>query len=269
LATASVVLLGAVLIIYVQRFLQVLKPSALFQIYEKVFTKGRVKFDDLFKVGDDIKKKKLAKLNKNQLEKWKSGLSMSIIFNRVCLFSAKRLKVYQSSGVHVISGIMICIVMMFLTITSFAEINFAIYKIDPTNFEATSDRTSFSFFYYSFNIFVFNFIKEIVPVGTLAHSAFMLEASFAILLVVMMVASVIPFRNERYLRELNGAIASIEQEGRAMEAFIRREYRFRTIDEAILELQRLEAAMIRFVLFLSDGIKDEVDAEPRLNTPAR
>jgi hypothetical protein len=65
----------------------------------------------------------------------------------------------------------------------------------------------------------------------------------------------LPFRRERYTIELGDTIAAIEAEGKSMEAFIKTEYLVDTVEEALTQLQRLEASMIRLLLMLSDGLK--------------
>ncbi len=141
------------------------------------------------------------------------------------------------------------------TILSFAAVHYALYRINAASFETTSSPSFFTFFYYSFNTFLFNSIKELTAVSWVSQSAAMVESVFALFLIALFVSLLLPFRKERYTIELGETITAIEAQGKSMEAFIRTEYMFDTVEDALIQLQKLEAGMIRLLLMLSEGLK--------------
>jgi hypothetical protein len=252
LYAAILTLIVLLFISYIRRIGSILKPTGIFAVYRKLFLSLRA-FAEQNKLDTEMKALAVSDLNKTQLQQWTAKLQTLVLCNRVCLFSARRLRDYQRSGAHVLSSLLICLVLVIMTTLTFAGVHYALYKIDPTSFEATGHPTFFTFFYYSFYTFIFSSIKELAPVSMLSQSAAMGESFIALFLLAIFVSLAFPYRSEHYTRELNDAIADIETEGAWMEDFIKREYNLSGIDDAIAQLQRLEAAFIRAALFLSEA----------------
>jgi hypothetical protein len=84
--------------------------------------------------------------------------------------------------------------------------------------------------------------------------ASMAESFFALFLLALFISLVLPFRTQRYTTDLTDAIRTLESEGTTMESFIRSEYKIDTVDDAILQLQKVEAALTGLLLFLSEGL---------------
>lgn len=250
---AGIVLIGCLFTSYAHRLMFVLKPFKPLRVYTKFFSGVRPAMAG--KLDDDVRAVALADLNKTQLQQWKTKLELCVLFNRSCLFVARRLKDYQNSGVHILSAVLITMSLVILTILSFAAVNYAAYKSNPASFETTSSPSFFTFFYYSFNTFLFNSIKEVVPVSWASQSAGMVESVFALFLFALFVSLMLPFRRERYTIELGDTIAAIEAEGKSMEAFIKTEYLVDTVEEALIQLEKLQASMMRLLLMLSEGLK--------------
>src|SRR5258707_1948035 len=93
---ACIVLIGCILASYIHRFMFVLKPSGPLRVYIKLFSGLRPAVSG--KLDDDVRALALVDLNKNQLQQWKTKLELCVLFNRMCLFAARRLKDYQNSG---------------------------------------------------------------------------------------------------------------------------------------------------------------------------
>jgi hypothetical protein len=131
----------------------------------------------------------------------------------------------------------------------------------------TSSPSLFTFFYYSFNTFLFNSIKELVPTSMVSQAASMLEGFLALFLIGLFISLVLPFRTQRYTTELTEAIRTIESEGASIENFIRSEYKVATVDAAILHLQKLEANLTSLLLFLSEGLSPTAERTSAANYP--
>ena len=252
---ASAVILGVLLTTYVNRFILVFKPSSIFQVHIKIFSGIRKHGSSYFTLDESIKNLPLEKLDQKQMEKWTTNLQMSVLFNRVCLFAAKKLRDYQNSGINIISYVLTILMLIVLTIFSFATINYALFKIDAGLFSYPVIPSFFTFFYYSFNSLLFNSIQEITPIMPISQIVSMMEFFFALFLVVIFVSLLLSVRNQRHTEELNEVIKGIEGQGKDMEGFIRDEYKINSIDDAIAELEKLKAGMAKFIYKITEIIQ--------------
>jgi len=83
----------------------------------------------------------------------------------------------------------------------------------------------------------------------------MLEFFFALFLIAIFVSLLLSVRSQRYSEELNEVIKGIEGQGEDMEGFIRDEYKINSIDEAIAELEKLKAGMVKFIYKITEIIQ--------------
>ena len=67
-------------------------------------------------------------IEEDDLEKWVTNVEQLVLFNRVCLFVAKRLKSYHDSGTRIASFIFGILFLVIFTIFSFATINYGVSK---------------------------------------------------------------------------------------------------------------------------------------------
>jgi hypothetical protein len=245
-------------IIYIHRFILVFKPSSVFQIYMKIFSATKnygAKKNSLFALDENIKNLPVASLDQKQLEKWTTNLQNSVLFNRICLFAAKKLRDYQNSGLNIVSYILTILLLIALTIFSFATINFGLFKIDNNFFSYPTIPNFFTFFYYSFNNLVFNSIKEIAPVIPMAQTISMIESFFALILVAIFISLLLSVRSQRHKEELNEVINNIEAQGTEIEGFIKDEYKINSIEDAMVELGKLKAGLVKFIYKITESIK--------------
>lgn len=184
-----------------------------------------------------------------------TNLQTSVLFNRVCLFAAKKLRDYQNSGLNVVSYVLTILLLVALTIFSFAAINFGLYKIDPGMFAVAGIPNFFTFFYYSFNNLLFNSIQEITPVTPISQSVSMIESFFALFLVAIFISLLLSVRSQRHADELNEVIKGIEEQGTDMEGFIKDEYRINSIEDAMAELDKLKAGTAKLLYKITESIK--------------
>lgn len=252
--TAAATLLVLLLITYVHRFILVFKPSSIFQVHIKIFSGIRKHGMPSFALDENIKNLPVESLDQKQLEKWTTSLQTSVLYNRVCLFAAKKLKDYQSSGLNIISYVLTILLLIALTVFSFAAINYGLYKINNNMFGFSAAPTFFIFFYYSFNNLLFNSIQEITPIMPISQTASIIESLFALFLVVIFVSLLLSVRGQRHSEELNEIIKKIKEEGKSMEQFIVDEYKLDSIEAAISELKRLKAGLVNFIYQLSKNI---------------
>jgi len=246
------------LIVYVHRFILVFKPSSIFQMYIKIFSATRkygTKQASLFALEESMKNLSVVSLDQKQLERWAANLQWSVLFNRICLFAAKKLKDYQNSGLNIISYVLTILLLIALTIFSFAVINLGLFKISSDLFNFSTIPHFFTFFYYSFNNLVFNSIKELTPIMPISQAVFMAESFFALFLVAIFISLLLSVRSQRHAEELNDAIKGIEAQGKEMEGFIKDEYKINSIEDAMIELEKLKASFIKFIYKITESIK--------------
>ncbi len=253
--SATIMLLAFILLTYIHRFLLVFKPSSVFQMHRKIFSGIRKHGASSFALDKNIKNLSVKNLNQAQLEKWTTNLQISVLFNRICLFTAKKLRDYQNSRLNVISYVLTVLLLIVLTIFSFAAINYGFYKIDSNLFNLSSGPSFFTFFYYSFNNLIFNSIQEVTPIMPVSQAIFMIESFFALFLVAIFVSLLLSVRSQKHLEELNEVVRGIEEEGKSMESFIKSEYKMNSIDDAITELEKLKAGLISLIYKISENIK--------------
>jgi len=233
----------------------VFKPNLLFQIYTTAVVQNREKLITDYRLADDIRDLPLEVLNETQLKAWAASLEKPVFYNRVCLFVAKTLRTYQQSGMSIIFGVMTVLALVIGTSFVFAVVNLVLFKIDPANFDTVGKPSFFKFIYYSFNTLVFSGIKEIDPTTTVAQAVSMAEKFLALFLIGIFAASMISVRSQRYSEQLNAVIVGLEEDGRIMESFIRDEYRIASIEEALVELERLKASMGFVLGYLTRNLK--------------
>lgn len=252
---ASAIILVFLLVTYICRFFLVFKPSSIFQVYIKIFSGIRKRGVSVFALDESIKNLPVESLDQKQMETWTANLQMSVLFNRVCLFAAKILRDYQNSGLNFVSYVLTILVLIVLTVFSFAAINYGLFKIDSGLFSYTATPNFFTFFYYSFNNLLFNSIREITPILPISQTVSMIEYFLAMFLVVIFVSLFFSFRSQRHTEELNDLIKEIAGQGKDMEGFIKNEYKINSIDDAMVELEKLKAGMIKFIYKITESIQ--------------
>ncbi len=252
---AILVLFIILLIIYIHRFILVFKPSSIFQVQKNIFSEIRKQGSSSFALDKSIKDLPITNLDSKQLEKWTTNLQASVLFNRICLFTAKKLRDYQNSRLNIISYVLTILILIVLTSFSFAVINFGLFKISNEFFSFSIYPSFFTFFYYSFNNLLFNLIKEITPIMPVSQVVSMIESFFALFLVAIFISLLLSVRSQRQAEELNEAIKGIEVQGTEMEGFIKDEYKINSIEDAMAELEKLKASLVKFIYKITESIK--------------
>jgi hypothetical protein len=249
--TASGVLLGCILLTYVRRIMLVFRPTSLLQYYKSFLSKIADHVVTSYALDETMRNLPMTQLDETQLTKWQSNLGSVVLFNRICLFAAEKLKVYQNSSLEIVSGVFNILGLIIFTTLSFAAINLALYRIQAENFEIMALPTVFRFIYYSFNTVLFSSIREITPVMPVSQLISMIEKFCALFLIAIFVSLVFTVRGQRYSRELDEAIAVFESEGCRVEKLILSQYGIRTINEAIDELERIKSSFVKLIFFFS------------------
>jgi hypothetical protein len=249
--SAIAILLAALIVLYVRRFIIVFQPSLVFEAYLRFFPRFRTVSPQMFALDADMKSLPMDRLSPVQLEKWKTNLQTVVLYNRACLFVAKKLQDYQSSKLNFLSYIFSLIMLTGVTVAAFAGINMALFKLYRGFFLYSQEPTVFSFFYYSFNNLFHSPANIITPVLPISQGVFMLEVFFEFLLGALLVSLFFSVSNERYTNELKSVVVGLEREGKSMEAFVNGEYGISTIEDAIVALAKVKAGLINQIYWIT------------------
>lgn len=251
---ATILLTGIVLVIFIKHFIEALRPTAIFQLYSKFINETHDLAKKSLTLDSELKSIPIDQLNEKQLERWNSNLQASVLFNRVCLFSAKKLREYQRSDWRIIPSIFGLLRLIILTVIGFSGIYYALYLLSPDLYKFGSEPSFFNFIYFSFNNLIFNSTSEVVPIGVISQSVFMLQSFLTLIIVLILVTLIISNRAQRSSLELDEAISSIEAEGRKMESFIQDEYKIPSIQMAIDRLKDLQSTLYKLIYWFTKGI---------------
>lgn len=252
--TATVTIFVILLMAYVHRLVGIFKPSGIFETHMKVVSEISKRGSFLFELDKGIKNLPIEHLDQSQMDKRTASLQMSVLFNRVCLIIAKRLREYQKSKFSVISYVIAILLLMVLTVFSFATINYGLFKIDANSFSFSQAPNFFTFLHYSFKTVFFNSIPEISPIAPVVQTVSMIEFFLSFCLLGIFVSMLMSIRGERYTEELNGFIAGVEGQGEKIERFIKDEYKIDTVNDAIAELDKLKTGMIKLIYSMTEDI---------------
>ena len=249
------VLLAVVIVNFIRKFWAALKPSGLFGLHIKFFKGVRRLGKDSFVLDEGMRNLPVADLSEQQLQKRTEKLQIAVLFNRVCLFAAKKLKDYQNSGWQFVPSVLTVLGLIVFVAVAFTGVYYALFKLEPSLYGYTSTPTLFTFFYFSFNHIFFSGIPELTVVQPLAQAISMLQEFCTFVLGGIFVTLYISVRSEKYSAELEEVIQEIKEEGDSMEGFIRDEYQLTSITDALEELQRLKAGLVGFLLLISRNLE--------------
>jgi len=219
-----IVVLTVLGVLYVRRFIVVFKPSLVFEAYLRFFPSMRAAAPQSFALDADLKAISSDKWSKPQMEKWTTNLQTAVLYNRGCLFVAKKLQDYQNSKLNFLGYVFGLILLTLVTVVAFAGVNLALFRMDHALFTYSNPPDTFAFFYYSFLNLLRGSSTEIAPAQPLSQAAFMLETFFEFMLGGLLVTLFFSVRNERHAGDLNKVVLGLEREGKSMEQFVSEEY---------------------------------------------
>lgn len=182
-------------------------------------------------------------------------LQYLLIYNRLFLFVSEKLKRFQESRVYIIFFVIGLIYTLIISITVFGFINYSIYKLDPSNFNISTEPKLINFIYYSFYSILANQINEIIPVGTISKLLNMTEIIIGLLIIVILISIMFSVQSDRYKEELGNIITTVGSQGELIEKHINDEFRL-SISQAILilEVEKIKGSLIKIIYYLGKNI---------------
>jgi hypothetical protein len=243
---------------YIVVFFRISRASSVFQILSRLLTRAGRRTPRFlgvdFSVDKSIRDLPVAQLDSSQLALWTGALERSVLFNRFCLYAARKLRDFESSAFIYVSPVSAILGLVILTVVSFALMNYGVFKVSNRLFEYAALPSIFTFVYYSFYKLVFGSVKEVSPVMLLSQVLAMIESFFGLVLTVILGTLLFTVRSKRRTDELSKAIRNFEERGDEMEGFIRDEFKVRDIVEATAELEKNKASMIRIIYWFTEGM---------------
>jgi hypothetical protein len=254
LYAAIAVMLMIMALLYYLTFKSAFTPARIYQLYSRALPPIRGYFAKNNLLEGPLKELPPTEWNEDQRKVWADKIQVPILANRFYLFLARKFRDYQKSSIPFIHNIAIIVMLFVVTVVVFAAVNFSVYKIDASSFDVTKTNF-FSFVWYSFNTFVFNFVKEVSPESSLAKALWMSEAFLALFLVAIILAMYLSIRSQRITNQVDAMIETLENESAELELFIKREYQITSIDEAVAELDRVKAGLVKMMLWLTRNMR--------------
>jgi hypothetical protein len=253
LALAASLLLVVLVLTYSRRFYSAFKPSVLYQMHSGLVERLVRWNKTILKPQEELVSLTVAKMDNNQLQLWSNSLQMPVITNRFCYFLSSKLKEYQRSNISVATDLVTLFVLIVLTVIVFAAVNFALYKAVPGSYAATEQPTFFLFCYYSMSRLFGQGIGELSPAVLMSRICAVLEMVASVSLLGILMSLCLSVKERQDAEELDRTVALIKRHGVEMEGYIRDTYKLTVVD-AIAELERLKAGLVRLIAYLSDNI---------------
>lgn len=249
-------LLAVALAVILQKIVSVYSGSPILKYVSDaiafLFDKGKA----TFALEDEVKALPVEKLTEPQLQKWSTTLQLSVIFCRGCAFITRRLRDFQKSKYSTIVYIMNFLSLLVFTIIAFSFVYYGIFKINHNFFSATNSQF-FDFFFFSFNKSIFNSTAEIQAITILPKIITMLQEFLSLCFGTFVILLIFSINDERKSNEVDSVIKKIEKTEKSMEQNIQEQFSLDIIN-AIKQLEKYSAGMVKFIYILSKDIEEDI-----------
>lgn len=250
-------LLVLLVIIYIHRFLIILRPSAIYQVHARIATAVISTGLKSLKEEESLRNRPLETLSKSERQTWTTSLQSLVIGNHAALFLSSKLSDYQKSNVKIIFYVGNLFILILITTFVFAVIGLGLYKVDPSNFQVSADPSFFMFIYYSISNVFARSISEIAPHTDIARVFSIIQLVFSFVLLAIILTLIFSLQNQTDSEQIDKAIKDIKEQGGLMEKFIRSEYKL-TTSQAILELEKGKAIFIKLIYYFATNAEGKV-----------
>ena len=249
----------SLLVIFLNRFRVVFKPSTLYQVHSKLTSWLLDYSKKTFGVEKEIKElspDKIEAVGEIRLQKWAGNLQALILYNRGCYFLSTKLEEYQKSRANIVFYILNFLFLIAVSVFIFTLINFGLHKINPNHFSIESAPSFFMFFYYSASSLFGHSITEIVPITTISRIFSLLEIFSTFLLIGILFTIILSVRNDKEIAEMRTAINEVKKMGDEMEDFIESEYGM-SVNDALVRLVAMKTVgLLKAIEYLTKNAKE-------------
>lgn len=255
--SAAFVIFVILIMVYFHQSVAIFKSSSVIKFYFALLAKlDERKGLSLLELDEDIKKLPINKLNEKQLEKRTTNLQNAVLYNRILLFFASKLKDYRNNKINYVFYILNIIILVVITIISFSLINHALFKYNTDFFSYNELPNFFAFFAYTFsNIIPTSSISSIVAELPLSKIVSMVTSMSGFYIAGIFIALMLSVKSEKNEDQLTEVITGFEEQGAVFEDFIYDEYKINGIEDALQELDKVKSVFIKFLYRITDNIK--------------
>ena len=192
---------------------------------------------------------------KEKDDKILTNLQFSVLANRSLAYLSQSIKGFQETRSYLIFVGLSILSTLFFTITSFAIINYACYKISPLNYQYSGEPNFGSFLLYSILLQNTN-LASIVPISTFSITLFVVQWIFSIsfgLIVVGFFMSVIP---EKYKSNFEKISQELDKQSKEVESEILLKHSM-SLNHALSHLKQAGDGFSSVIIKFSLDVKDE------------
>jgi|GEM_PF-2721337 len=200
---------------------------------------------------DDLKLLEVDAMTEAQRNIWTGNLQLSILYGRVCYFVADKLRTLRQGRISAAIAALKVAGLFGITVIVFALMNLGLFKVNHAQFTTTGPVHGFDFFWYSFQASFMNGVPEVIPIGGVARTLYMLnELTTGLILFVIIVFFLTGVQAARNADQMDALIDKISAHAQATERFVAEQFGLTVVD-AVEELTRLRAGMIGWIVQMS------------------
>ncbi len=253
LQLAAIALVGCLLASFYRRTKAALSSDPLVRYYRAGIERIALGATVNIKPNAEISALPVSSLDEKQMAEYKNSLLAAVLYNRVCLFLARRMKDFYDSPFALASRAFSALAFWLSIVVTFGAVYVVLYKIEPFDFTASQTPSIFQFFRFSFSVAYFSSIPELSAASVLSQTLVMLEAFCTLATVTVSVGLLVNFKSQRANHDVDSLVTAFAKAASEADELVRLRFRFPSVDEAQAELQRLESGLMQVLLFLTRG----------------
>ncbi len=234
-------------LVFINKIISVFRPSNSIKLFNEIMAFLRERTPDFLHDLEPVE---------NDQEKWALNLQKVVLINRICLFSARKLRDYQDSGFHLVSYALNLMYLTIATIIIFTAMNYSLFGINASFYTFTDPPNAAAFFVYSFNNFVQSPLTlDLIPATPMTQIVALIQSyMFFIVITIIFGSILLAIAQKQKSSEWDGLIAELKWQGEQFETHIKEKYELANVGEAMVVLERLKADLVEVLFILSKGI---------------
>jgi len=242
----------AIIASYARAFAAAFRAPRMLLLYQKLFPFLSNRRE--FFCGSENQGVPLSLLTGTALTERVNHLQNALLANRATLYFSERLNDFNKSNFSVVSAIISSVSLITLSAAGFSIIYLGVHKMDPAAFSATSALSYFDYFNVSFDNMVFGSNNQIEMLSELSRGISILQRFLSLMIVALFLSVMIGVRQKKFEQEIEKTVDVLRKSAGNLEEFVKTEFKFHSVEEAIIELARIEAAFIKFISKLSTSL---------------
>lgn len=256
LASPAILVLWVVLLLKAFRY--ALTPARFVTTQRRLFDKvlsGKM-FWSLVSVDEKHRGQNVEVLDREQSQQVLARVGFGLIAYRGSQLWSYQLDRYRRSGASIIFSAASVIGLIIQGVISFTLVNFAVFKVDPSQFSINGSTSLAMFSYYSFASLFVSEISVIAPAGGVA-AALSVTAGFSAAVVVMILIATVffGFRQSKSDEAANQEIRQLREQGDHFAERLGEEYDL-TVEELFRRVADLGWDLLGILAYLTRSIPE-------------